>query len=120
MIISKEKFVKIINRLKATNDTVEQINDIIRNCRDTVEADFVYGSSLMICHSDIVIDLLGDFFDGDDTISWWIYDLEFGTKFRIGCMYFFRDGEKIEPDLSTPEKLYDYLIEERKYYDKQK
>lgn len=119
-MISKNKFVEIINRLKATNDTVEQINDILRNCRDTIEADFTQGSSLMICHQDLVIDLLNEIFDGDETISWWIYDLEYGTRFTIGCMSYVRDGEIIKPDLSTPEKLYDYLVEEREYYDKQK
>lgn len=119
-MISKKKFVEIINRLKATNDTVEQINDILRNCRDTVEADFIYGSSLMICHQDIVIELLTDMFEDGDTISWWVYDLDFGKDFLIGCMSFERNGEIIIPDLSTTEKLYDYLIEEREYYDKQK
>lgn len=113
-MISKEKFVEIINRLKATHETIEQVNNILRNCRDSVEAEFTQCSSLMICHEDMVIELLDNIFDEDDTLSWWIYDLDFGTKFDIGCMWYYRDGKKIEPDLSTAEKLYDYLIEQRR------
>lgn len=63
--------------------------------------------SIMICHEDIVIKLLENMFHDGDTISWWIYDLDYGTKYEDGCITE-NDGTII--DLSTPEKLYDYLI----------
>lgn len=112
-MISKKKFVEIINRLKATNDTVEQINDILRNCRDTVEADFTQGSSLMICHEDLVIQLLEDMFN-TDMISYWIYELEYGKNFKMGYVQHEKDGKIVNIDLSSVEKLYDYLLEEVK------
>ena len=43
-----------------------------------------------------------------DLISWWIYELDYGTKFKIG--YLIEADGVTKPDISTAEKLYDYLI----------
>ena len=107
-MINKDKFINILERLKATDDTVKQINDILYNCRDTVEADFTSGSSMMICHEDLVIELLENMFD-TDMISYFIYELDYGKKYIDGCVQN-SDGSII--DISTSEKLYDYLLEE--------
>ena len=53
-------------------------------------------------------------FNDNDVISWWIYDEDFGRKFKAGDLSFEKDGKIYAPDLSNPEKLYDYLIEEMK------
>ena len=108
MIISEKEFVRIINRLKQTDETVDKANEVFRECLDSEVTDFVNAASLMICHKDIVIDILQKMFDNDDTISWWIYDLEYGTKYKNGCITE-QDGTII--DVSTAEKLYKYLVE---------
>ncbi len=108
--ISKEEFIRIIKRLEETEKTKNEIDKIIKESTDCIISDFTNASSLMICHEDIVISLLETMFDDKDTISWWIYDLEYGKKYEDGCITE-KDGTII--DLSTTEKLYDFLISEK-------
>ena len=106
-MISKEEFIRIIKRLEETERTKNEIDKIIKESTDCIISDFTNASSLMICHEDIVISLLETMFDDKDTISWWIYDLEYGKKYEDGCITE-KDGTII--DLSTVEKLYNYLV----------
>ena len=106
-MITKMKFVDIINKLKEVNDFVNETNDRARKLSDAVMSDFFNASSLSISHEDIVIELLEDMFNDNELIGWWIYELEYGTKFKMGDLV--DNGVKI--DLSTPEKLYRYLKE---------
>lgn len=108
MIISEEEFVKVINRLKQIDETVDKVNKIFRESLDSEISDFVDGASLMICHKDIVIDILQKMFNNDDTISWWIYELDYGRKYEDGCITE-KDGTII--DVSTAKKLYKFLVE---------
>jgi len=111
-MISKEKFVKIINRLKETNEMQDKINDLYRNTEDARMSDFNNVSHVGVYFEDIVVDLLQDIFQ-DRENSWlcyWLYDLWYGTEYTEGCVK--EDGESI--DISTPEKLYDFLIQEMK------
>lgn len=109
MIISKEEFTDIMNRLKQVNDFVDETNHKARELDDAIESDFFNVSSLSISHETIVVRLLKLMFnDYDDLISWWIYEKDYGRKEEIKLW----DGCSNEIDLSTPEKLYDYLIEE--------
>ena len=108
MIVSKEEFVDIIKRLKQVNDFVNETNKKARDLDDAIESDFFNASSLSISHETIVVRLLKMMFnDHDDLISWWIYEKDYGRKEEIKCW----DGCSNEVDLSTPENLYDYLIE---------
>lgn len=106
-MITKEHFVTIINRLKETDDMVDKINNIIRNSTDSFISDFTNAGSIMICHEDIVLHLLENMFNDTDTISWWLYEKDYGRDIRMKMW----DGFGNEIDVSTPEKLYDYLIE---------
>ena len=108
-MITKNEFVEIIERLKATEDTVNQINDILNNCRDRVESEFTRGYSLMVCHDDIVVKLLDNMFD-TDMISWWIYETEYGARYTEGCV---QEADGTNIDVSNASKLYDYLIENK-------
>ena len=110
-MITKMKFVDIINKLKEVNDFVNETNDSARKLSDAVMSDFFNAQSLSISHENIVIELLTDMFNAGDIISWWIYDLEYGTKYKDGCITE-KDGTII--DVSTAEKLYDYLKENNK------
>ena len=110
VLITKQEFVKIINRLKETDDIKNKINDLIRTSTDTRISDFTNASSLMICHEDIVVELLKKMFDDteDSVIGYWLYECDYGRKYDEMGIYNY--GKKL--DLSTAEKLYDYLIEE--------
>ena len=106
-MISKEKFIKIIEEMKELHEMEDKINDLGRNCSNDSIRDFGF-FSYMTCQDDIILDLLCTIFNDQDIISWWIYDLEFGSKYTDGCIT--EDNGKTIIDLSTAEKLYDYLI----------
>ena len=114
-MINKKKFVEIINKLKATNDFVNNVNDGAKNLREILDPsfiDFFEFGSLIIAHNDIVIELLEDMFHDSDMINWWINEIDFGRKYEKGSVSE-ADGTII--DVSTAEKLYDFLV--KQYYD---
>lgn len=106
-MISKEKFCEIINRLKNYQELQDQINKLFKNQIDNKEMDFMNAGSICIGHETVVVDLLESIFE-TDSISWWIYEKDYGKDFEIGDIVEIDSGYK--PDLTTPEKLYDYLI----------
>lgn len=109
MIISKEEFVDIINRLQQVNDFVNETNKKARELDDAIISDFFNASSLSISHETTVVRLLKMMFnDHDDLISWWIYEKDYGRKKEIRLW----DGCSNEIDLSTAEKMYDYLVQD--------
>ena len=107
-MISKEKFVEIINRLRNYNYLQNKINDLFRDNIDNKEMDFINAGSICVGHESVVIYLLENMFD-TDMISYWIYELDYGKKYKAGCVL---DENMNEIDLSTPEKLYDYLVQD--------
>lgn len=108
-MITKKEFVKIINNLREVNDFVEETNSRARKLHDSIISDFYNTTSLSISHENTVVELLENMFNDKDIISWWLYECDYGRKFKIG--YFKVEGNQI--DLTTPEKLYDYLIKEK-------
>ena len=107
-MISKEKFVEIINKLRNYNYLQNKIDDLFRDNIDNKEMDFVNAGSICVGHESVVIYLLENMFD-TDMISYWIYELDYGKKYKAGCVL---DENMNEIDLSTPEKLYDYLVQD--------
>lgn len=106
-MISKEKFVEIINRLKDYNDLQDKIQNLFRDNIDNQEMDFMNAGSICIGHESVVVDLLKNIFDDKyDYIGYYLYECDYGreTENKI----FDNDDKPI--DISTPEKLYDYLI----------
>lgn len=77
---------------------------------DAIISDFFNASSLSISHETIVVDLLENMFNEKELIGWWLYDLDYGRKYNEGCLM---EDETII-DVSTAEKLYDYLRENMK------
>ena len=108
MIISKEKFVEIINRLKSYNELQNKIDDLFKDNIENRERDFMNAGSICIGHESVVVYLLERMFD-TDMISYFIYELDYGKKYKAGCVL---DENINEIDLSTPEKLYDYLVQD--------
>lgn len=107
-MITKERFVEIINRLENYNKLQEKINGLFDECIDNKENDFCNASSICIGHESVVVELLENMFD-TDMISYWIYELDYGREYKNGYV---QDGEGNNIDISTLEKLYDYLIKE--------
>ena len=104
-MISKEKFVEIINRLKDYNDLQDKIQNLFRDNIDNQEMDFMNAGSICVGHESVVVELLKDIFKDEEEISYYLYECDYGrdTKNKI-----FIEDKPI--DISTPEKLYDYLI----------
>lgn len=107
-MISKKEFCRIINRLRNYDDLQKKINNLFDDWIDNRENDFCNAGSICIGHETVVVDLLKDIFQDDtDLLGWWLYELDYGRAFTIGAIVE-EDGSK--PDLTTPEKLYDYLV----------
>lgn len=109
-MITKQEFVDIINQLKEVNDFVQETNDKARKLKDAIISDFYNASNLSISHETIVLKLLENMFNDTDWISYWIYELDYGRKYEDGCI---TENDNII-DISTPEKLYDCLVENMK------
>lgn len=112
-MIRKDKFVDIINQLREANDFVDETNARARELKDAKISDFFNASSLAISHEIIVVDLLENMFDDTDILEWWIYELDYGRKFKLGIIQEEIEGRIINIDLSTSEKLYNYLREKQ-------
>ena len=110
-MISKDKFIEIINRLKSYNELQNKINDLFKENIDNKEMDFMNAGSICIDHESVVVYLLERMFD-TDMISYFIYELDCGEKYKKGCVL---DENMNEIDLSTAEKMYDYLIKEAEW-----
>ena len=106
MIISKEKFVEIINRVKNYNELQDKIDNLFKDNKENRERDFINAGSICIGHESVVVYLLENMFD-TDMISYWIYELDYGEKYTEGCVL---DENMNNIDLSTAEKMYDYLV----------
>lgn len=107
-MITKQEFVNIINRLRSYNDLQDKIDDLFKENIDNKEADFMNAGSICIGHETIVAKLLENIFNDKDTISWWLYECNYGRDFSLGDL----EVNGVAIDLSTAEKLYDYLIKE--------
>ena len=108
MIISKEKFVEIINRLKNYKELQDKIDELFKDNIENREKDFMNAGSICVGHESVVVELLEKMFD-TDIISYWIYELNYGKEYTDGCVL---DENMNEIDLSTAEKLYDYLVQD--------
>lgn len=106
-MITKEQFVKIINRLRDYNDLQDKIQDLFRENIDNREMDFMNAGSICIGHETIVVQLLENMFNDKDTLSYWLYELDYGRKYTKGC---FTDENDKEIDISTASYLYNYLF----------
>lgn len=107
-MITKKRFVEIINRLENYNKLQEQINSLFDECIENKENDFCNAGSICIGHESVVVELLENMFNSD-MISYWIYELDYGKNYKNGYVL---DGVGNIIDLSTAEKLYEYLIKE--------
>ena len=108
-MISRDEFIEIIDKLRQVDDFVKKTNDRARKLNDAIISDFFNASSLSISHENIVVKLLENMFNDTDIISWWLYELDYGRKYKRGCI---KDCNGNNIHISTSGKLYDYLIKD--------
>lgn len=104
-IISKELFVEAIEDVKKSDNYQDWLNK-------TMQSKGVEGYLYQPNCVDTVIKLLHNLFydtDKEETISYFCLDLDYGRKWKHGS-FIDKNGKDI--DLSTSEKLYNYLISE--------
>lgn len=107
--LDKSEFVRIINRLRESSELVDKVNELFRNSRDNVDCDFCNGAGLQISHESLVVNLLEKLMrDQYENISYYIYELKYGKQYKPGMI----TGPEGNIDLSSPEALYDYLVQE--------
>ena len=105
MLVNKNDFIEILNRLQNYTELQDKINNLFDGYIDNMEQDFCNAGSICIGHESIVVKLLENMFE-TDLISWWIYELNYGKEYKPGCL---TEDDK-EVDISTSDKLYDVLI----------
>lgn len=114
MLVNKNDFIEIINRLENYTKLQDKIDDLFKGLLDNRENDFCNAGSICIGHESVVVKLLEDMFE-TDLLSWWIYELNYGKEYKPGCL----TEDEMEIDVSTADKLYDVLIKDlerkRKY-----
>ena len=106
-MLSKEKFIRAIDHIKEHDELESNLCSALEAMSpDSYCCAFVYSK-----YETLTIDLIKEALGLDEEVDWieyFIYDLEFGAKFKVGCVVE-ADGKAV--DLSTPAALYDYLQE---------
>ena len=111
-MISKEKFNEIINFLRDTYDEIDKIEYEMR----ISPSKFVQEMSIPRpgFYQDYIVDLLDIMFDENDDeedigrwVNYFVYDLDFGREYYPGCVQI----KEKEIDISTADKLYDFLVD---------
>ena len=109
--ISKEKFLSIINKLRATWDIDMEIHKL--GCNNSLELE-TSTSALGPITTELLDIMLQDTDDGD--VSYFCWELDFGRDWEPGYVTEHdENGNDIDIDFSTAEKLWEYLME--KYFD---
>lgn len=110
-MITKSKFIKIINKLQQATKLQEDMYKLLKQNSDITDG---VDCGIVICHEQIVVDLLNHIFKQDRNESWvsyFIYEGNYGQSLQVDSVQE-EDGTPI--DITTAEKLYDFLIEEIK------
>jgi len=102
MIISKQKFVEIMDSLQKANDVHNKVGDIFHK----ELGEYLNTTPFYAIYEQIVVDLLCDMFNSRYDILYFIYDSNYGRDYSDGDVM--DHGNII--DLSNSSKLYDYLI----------
>jgi len=114
-MITKEQFCYYINEIKRHNEIADKVNHQLRKFDF---CSFGYGN-----YEDLLVNLLHDIFNDkpknnykhyESDISYFIYELEFGKKYKDGMITEKVDGKEINIRMSNAEELYDLLVEKMK------
>lgn len=106
--LALKEFVSIIDSLRVSSDLVDNVNELFRKSRENIGNDFCDGAALQISHESTVIRLLKLIMnDKNSWIEYFIYELDYGRKYKSGMIW---DEEGKNIDLSSSEKLYEYIL----------
>ena len=111
ILINKEQFIAAITALKVQDEHDSKFADDLGNLFPSAHTgNLLYNNTLV---KEALMKLLGIIMNGEmDTIEYFVYSLNYGETYKPGC---FKDNDK-NIDLSSIEKLYDYLkSNEQKY-----
>lgn len=104
-IISKQNFIKYINKLQE----LRSIEDSINEAGKILEFSINFGE-----YEQLIVDILTDVFNDDNYGSWisyYIYELNWGSSWYEGCI---RDKNGNNISLIDAGELYDLLVSEMK------
>jgi hypothetical protein len=106
MKITKEQFVSSIEAIKEQYENDEKITKALNIIQPDSFNSF-NGGSVLVTH---LIKLLEDFTnDKNSWIEYFIYELDFGVKYKEGCATY---KDKTPIDLSNAGTLYEFLKSE--------
>lgn len=112
-MITKEQFVYYIGEIKTLIEQADMLDNALKNfdsCSD-------FGGFTNFRAVDALVSLLEDVMGEERSteyptnISYFIYDLQFGSEWTTES---FQSSDGTPIDISTAEKLYDYLIQNNK------
>ena len=103
-MLSKEMFIKCINFMKERNDAMGKINEVFaEEFEDSIFYPYFKYENML---GQVLKDTMRD--EGD-WISWFLYEMDYGRGVKPDSVSE-ADGTPI--DLTTPGKLYDFLVKE--------
>ena len=103
-MLSKEMFVECINFMKDRSDAMNKVNEIFtEEFEDSIFYPYFRYEVMM---GKVLKDVMRD---ENDWISWFLYEMDYGRDVKPDSVTE-ADGTPI--DITTPEKLYDFLISE--------
>lgn len=111
-MISKEEFLKAIDALK-------QQNAVDDNFHTHMEFAFpgsyapIYENGLWALSIHLLESAMEDRYE---YVNWWIYETDYGKRESMTTVSWTEDRQKISVNLTTPEALYDFLVENAKHY----
>ena len=107
-MLSKEEFVEYINKVKDVNDRWSKFYDIIDawpGGEDKLSLISEVTQLLSLIMQDEIDPRCGT------NIDWFCWDTDFGSRDEVNKIWIPKDSETVEIVIDTPEKLYDFLIE---------
>lgn len=106
-MISKEIFVKTMERLEALDKKMDAIDEAMHE----LSPDFCgfYIPEAFNIAIDTLTEAMGD---NEEWISYCIYEENWLEDFNLGDVTVMRDGNEVDVDLSTWDKVYDFIVEE--------
>ena len=109
-MISKDTFVKVINYIVYMDNFAENLNQVFK---DYDRHDWILGYAFNDeKFQSMVLNLLSEAIgDSNDWIHWWAYETNFGQDEYLRKIFEKGKEGKVVYDLSSPEELYDFLID---------
>lgn len=110
-MITKEEFLKVI-------DAIKQQNTVDDNFHTHMELAFpgsyapIYENGIWAL-SILLLELAME--DHYEYVNWWIYKTNYGKRENMTTVSWTEDGQKMSVKLTTPEALYDFLVENAKH-----